>query len=253
MIAIRSLTAPNPGPFTLDGTKTWIVGSDTVIDPGPRIESHIEAIASSCPELKQIVVTHRHGDHAPAALPLSERTGARILAPAGVFDEGRAGIITGGDCITVDGGTLEVIATPGHTSEHVCLLTSDGGLFTGDTILGHGTTVILPPDGDMEAYLASLELLLDRRPARIYPGHGPVRDDAPKLIREYIDHRRLREMQILKALEAGPKTIGDLRKAIYLELAPSLEHAAELQIMAQLRPLERRGRVRRAGEQYLLS
>ena len=252
MIEIRSVTAPNPGPFTLDGTRSWIVGEDTIIDPGPRIVSHIEALVAECPSLQRILVTHRHGDHAPAALPLRESTGAGIFAPDGVFPETAVNVLRDGDRIPIGGGSIDVIATPGHTMEHVCFLTDDGSLFTGDTILGHGTTVILPPDGDMEAYLASLQRLLDLNPARIYPGHGPVREDATKLIRDYIDHRRLREIQILKALESGPKTVEELRAAIYDQIDPALHVAAEMQIVAQIAPLEKHRRVRLHAGRYQL-
>ncbi|HEX7191960.1 MAG TPA: MBL fold metallo-hydrolase, partial [Thermoanaerobaculia bacterium] len=139
---IRSITAPNPGPFTLDGTKTYLVDERVVIDPGPNVESHVEAIRAAMPALDTILITHRHADHAPAALPLKRATGARIVAPRNVLAETDE-VISGGE--VVEG--LEVIATPGHTNEHVCFLSSDGDLFTGDTILGFGTTAIFPPDG----------------------------------------------------------------------------------------------------------
>ncbi len=148
---IRSITAPNPGPFTLDGTRTYLIGESIVLDPGPAIESHIDAIRAEMPSLRTILITHRHGDHAPAAVPLKRATGARIVAPQGVLDETDV-IVSDGD--SIDG--IEVIATPGHTSEHVCYLTADGDLFTGDTILGTGTTAIFPPDGHMGDYLRSL-------------------------------------------------------------------------------------------------
>src|SRR5204862_5326918 len=129
-------------------------------------------------------ITPRHGDHAPAALPLKRRTGARIAAPRGVLDETDL-IVADGD--TVDG--LRVIATPGHTSEHVCYLTPDGDLFTGDTILGAGTTTIFPPDGNMADYLRSLRKLRAKNPRRIFPAHGPTRDDAVALIDEHTVQR----------------------------------------------------------------
>ncbi|HEX2120738.1 MAG TPA: MBL fold metallo-hydrolase, partial [Thermoanaerobaculia bacterium] len=154
---IRSITAPNPGAFTLDGTRTYLLDDDAVIDPGPAIDSHIEAIRAAMPNLRTIFITHRHGDHAPAAVPLKQATGARIVAPRGVLAE-TDHIVGDGDVV----GQLEVIATPGHTSEHVCYLTGDGDLFTGDTILGSGTTAIFPPDGHMGDYIRSLQALRAR-------------------------------------------------------------------------------------------
>lgn len=226
---IRSLTAPNPGPFTLDGTRTYLLDDSAVIDPGPAIDAHIEAILAAMPKLATIFITHRHGDHAPAALPLKARTGARIVAPPHVLAETDQ-LVHDGD--VVDG--LEVIATPGHTAEHVCYLTADGDLFSGDTILGAGTTAIFPPDGHMGDYLRSLQKLRAREPKRIHPAHGPTRDDAVALIDEYIAHRLERERQVLAALAAGDETLAEMRRRIYPDLDPRLERAAEIQLTAHL-------------------
>lgn len=233
---IRSITAPNPGPFTLDGTKTYLVDERVVIDPGPNVESHVEAIRAAMPGLETILITHRHGDHAPAAVPLKQATGARIVAPRNVLDETDE-IIAGGE--TVEG--LEVIATPGHTNEHVCFLSPEGDLFTGDTILGFGTTAIFPPDGDMGDYIASLRKLHAREPRRIFPAHGPVRDDAVALIDEYIAHRLERERQVIAALRGGARTTDELRRVIYPDLDPRLHGAAEVQIQAHLIKLRAEG------------
>jgi glyoxylase-like metal-dependent hydrolase (beta-lactamase superfamily II) len=234
---IRSLTAPNPGPFTLDGTRTYLLGDTAVLDPGPAIESHVEAILAAMPKLTTILITHRHGDHAPAAVPLKQRTGARIVAPRGVLDETDQTVVHGD---VVEG--LEVIATPGHTSEHVCYLTADGDLFTGDTILGAGTTAIFPPDGNMADYIRSLRLLRERNPRRIFPAHGPTRDDAVALIDEYIAHRLEREQQVLEAIAEGARTVEEMRERIYPDLDPRLHGAAEIQINAHLIKLREEGR-----------
>jgi glyoxylase-like metal-dependent hydrolase (beta-lactamase superfamily II) len=231
---IRSITAPNPSPFTLDGTRTYLLGEHVVIDPGPAIESHIDALLDAMPHVRTILITHRHGDHAPAAVPLKDRTGARILAPRDVLDD-----------VVVDGRlrdrqvleledhvALQVIATPGHTSEHVCFLSPDGDLFSGDTILGFGTTAIFPPDGHMGDYLRSLRILRDLAPRRIHPAHGPAREDAVALIDEYIAHRLQREQQVRDALAAGAATTAEIRERIYRDLDPSLHRAAEIQIEA---------------------
>lgn len=239
---IRSIKAPNPGPFTLDGTRTYLLGGSAIIDPGPLIDTHIEAILAAQPQLDLILITHRHADHAPAAIPLRKATGARIVAPAGVLDcEFES--VSGGETLTIDGTKVEVLATPGHTSEHVCFLTADGDLFTGDTVLGEGTTGVFPPDGNMTDYIESLRLLRSRSPRRIYPAHGRTRDDANALLDRYIAHRLERERQIVTALSAGPAGLSALRRDIYPILDERLEETAEMQIAAHLRKLEDEGRV----------
>jgi glyoxylase-like metal-dependent hydrolase (beta-lactamase superfamily II) len=244
---IRSITAPNPGPFTLDGTRTYLLNDDAVIDPGPAIGAHIEAIRAAMPELRTIFITHRHGDHAPAAVPLKEATGARIVAPRNVLDDQHVDHrVSGGEIV----GELEVIATPGHTNEHVCYLTRSGDLFTGDTILGSGTTAIFPPDGHMGDYIRSLHLLRAANPKRIYPAHGPVREDAVALIDEYIAHRMQREQQVLDAIANGASTIPEMRWVIYPELDARLHDAAEIQLSAHLIKLVEEGRVLSEGSRY---
>lgn len=241
---IRSLTAPNPGPFTYQGTRTYLIGTSTVLDPGPSIGSHIDAICAAMPDLRTILITHRHGDHAPAAVPLKARTGATIIAPRDVLDDSAVDRrVAGGEVLLIDGVSVDVIATPGHTSEHVCYLTADGDLFTGDTILGIGTTAIFPPDGNMADYLRSLHVLRERKPRRIYPAHGPDREDAAALIDEYIAHRLERERQVLEAITAGAKTLGELRARIYPTLDFRLHGAAEIQMQAHVVKLVEEGRV----------
>jgi len=247
-VNIRSITAPNPGPFTLDGTRTYLIDDTIVLDPGPDIDAHVEAIAAAMPRLRTILITHRHADHAPAALPLKLRTGARIVAPRHVLEETDE-IVAGGE--VVEG--LEVIATPGHTNEHVCYLTADGELFTGDTILGSGTTAIFPPDGHMGDYIRSLQVLRDRAPRRIHPAHGPTREDAVALINEYLTHRLARERQVLAAVGAGVETIPALRRTIYPDLDPRLQQAAEVQLLAHLIKLTEEGRVHAVDDHYLVS
>lgn len=241
---IRSILAPNPAPFTLDGTRSWLVGETLMIDPGPAIESHVDALLEAQPRVVTILLTHRHADHAPAAVEVARRSGARVIAPEGVLDD---------DVVTerlVDGATIEsagfvisAIATPGHTAEHFCFITSEGDLFTGDTILGEGTTAIFPPDGVMADYMASLRRLRALAPRAIYPGHGPVRTDAVEWIDYYIAHREERERQILAALADGPLAVAELRVRIYPELHPGLRSAAEMQLLAHARHLADRGLV----------
>jgi glyoxylase-like metal-dependent hydrolase (beta-lactamase superfamily II) len=245
---IRTLLAPNPGPFTLDGTRTYLLGQTAVIDPGPEIASHIEAIREAMPALRTILITHRHADHAPAAIPLKAATGAEIVAPRNVLGDAAVDRrIAGGESLTIEDVTLDVIATPGHTNEHVCFLTSEGDLFSGDTILGAGTTAIFPPDGHMADYFRSLQILRALRPRRILPAHGPIRDDAMALIDGYIAHRLERERQVLEAVAAGATTPRELRARIYPELDPRLHGAAEIQIEAHLIKLREEGRVAAAA------
>lgn len=251
---IRSITAPNPGPFTLEGTRSYLLGESAVLDPGPAIDSHVDAIVSAVANLETILITHRHGDHAPAAVPLKRKTGARIVAPRGALDDGDVDYrVGGGEIMAIADVEIEVIATPGHTNEHVCYLTSDGDLFTGDTILGAGTTAIFPPDGHMGDYIQSLRLLRSRNPKRIFPAHGPTRDDAVELIDEYIAHRLDRERQVLDALASGAMALEQMRRIIYPELDPRLERAAEIQITAHLIKLQEEGRIRQDGSTFRLS
>lgn len=241
---IRAITAPNPGPFTLTGTQTYLIGETTILDPGPMIESHVEALRAAMPNLRTILITHRHEDHAPAAVPLKRATGAEIIAPRNVLDDATVDRrVAGGESLTIEGTRIDVIATPGHTNEHVCFLTSDGDLFTGDTILGYGTTAIFPPDGHMGDYLRSLATLRALNPRRIYPAHGPVREDAVALIDEYIAHRLERERQIVDAVAAGATSAQELRARIYPELDERLHRAAEIQITAHLIKLREEGSI----------
>lgn len=246
---VQTLIAHNPGPYTLDGTRTYLLNDVAVVDPGPALEDHIEAILAASPSLKWIFITHRHEDHAGAVAMLHERTGAAVFAPVGAAGDLEVHHrVQSGEVFPVGDGTLEAIGTPGHTSEHVCYLSDDGALFTGDTILGEGTTTIFPPDGDMGDYLDSLRKLRDRQPERIYPGHGPVRDDAVALIEEYIAHRELRERQVVESLSEGPASVTELRRRIYPDLHPALHHAAELQMRAHLDLLVRKKVVAAEGE-----
>ncbi|HEX7707139.1 MAG TPA: MBL fold metallo-hydrolase [Thermoanaerobaculia bacterium] len=241
---VRSITAPNPGAFTLDGTRSWLLGETAVLDPGPDIESHIAALLEALPRLETILITHRHADHAPAAIPLRRMTGARVIAPAGVLDDETVSQrVSGGEEIVIEGAVVEVIATPGHTREHVCYLTDDGSLFSGDTILGFGTTAVFPPDGHMGDYMRSLELLRRRAPRRIYPAHGPTREDAVALIDEYIAHRLERERQVVEALDAGLTSVTSMRERIYPDLDSRLAAAAGIQLTAHLIKLREEGRV----------
>jgi glyoxylase-like metal-dependent hydrolase (beta-lactamase superfamily II) len=250
---IETLIAPNPGPLTLDGTRTYVIDRRIVIDPGPLVGSHTAAIVAAAPDLEAIFVTHRHADHAPGATPLRRDGAIPLYGPAGAVDP-RLLDIEVSDGTTYRFGEIELtaIATPGHTAEHFCYLTGSGELFTGDTVLGEGTTAIFPPDGNMGDYIRSLERLLALRPASIYPGHGPVRQDGVQLIESYLEHRKGRERQVTGQLSSGPATVEQIRAAIYPELDPSLHSAAAVQVEAHLLSLQQEGRARREGELWHL-
>lgn len=250
---IETILAPNPSPFTLDGTRTHIVDGQAIIDPGPAIESHIERIVAAAPRARWILITHRHADHSLAAPIVAQRTGARIAAPHGVFHPPLPDRELGdGDRFELSSITLKTIATPGHTGESVSFISSEGDLFSGDTILGQGTTTIFPPDGTMKDYLESLRKLRLLAPRRLYPGHGPNRESAVAVIDEYIEHRHLREEQILDFISKGVTTLEGLRKRIYPELDPSLSRAAETQVAAHIDHLIERKILIISGDKFTL-
>lgn len=237
-IRITTILAPNPGPFTLDGTRSYVLNGEVAIDPGPLIESHVRAILEAAPNLSDIFITHRHEDHIPAAARLKQDRSATISAPAGVLNGISDRVLRDGAISQSGSVRLEELATPGHTAEHFCFLTPGGDLFSGDTILGEGTTIV---EGHMRDYLASLKRLRQRNPRRIYPGHGPVREDAVAWIDYYIEHREQRERQILDAIRRGAQKPQKIRRLVYPDLDPRLHRAAERQIAAHLEYLQERG------------
>jgi glyoxylase-like metal-dependent hydrolase (beta-lactamase superfamily II) len=252
-LRIVRVLAPNPGPFTLEGTNTWIVGAGRalVIDPGPLDAGHIEAIRREAGEIAAILLTHHHPDHAPAAATLSALTGAAVFAFRPEAEESK---ISEGDVI--DG--LQAVHTPGHTEDHLAFFDpSSSALFTGDAVLGRGTSVIDPPEGDMATYAMSLRRMLGLRPALIYPGHGPTVASAEAKLREYIEHREQRERQVLEGLSEGPQTPEDLVRLIYEAYPAHLHQAAARSVLAHLIKLEREGRVVRlpttAGDRFELT
>jgi glyoxylase-like metal-dependent hydrolase (beta-lactamase superfamily II) len=243
---IQLIRAPNPGPMTLDGTNTWVLTDPEegalVVDPGPAIEGHIAAIVTACaPRLVMIVLTHRHLDHSESAAMLAEQAGCRVRAADPNFRVGRDGL-DGGDLITVGTLNLEVLETPGHTSDSRSLLLSgpDGvsRLITGDTVLGRGTTVITYPDGDLGGYFDSLGLLEQlvhtREVVELLPGHGPIVTDPLRWLSFYRHHRRERLDEIRAALAAGDRTPTEIVARVYAEVDRSVWPAAEQSVRAQL-------------------
>lgn len=282
---VRRVLAPNPSPYTYTGTQTWLVGAGNevaVIDPGPsgsgmsmgdpadiNGEGHVDAILRAIGDAKvtAIMCTHTHRDHSPAAGPLKAATGAPIIgcAPLVLRDDGpRADsafdpdytpdhILTDGEQISGDGWTIEAVATPGHTSNHLCYsLVDNGALFTGDHVMKWSTSVVSPPDGDMSAYMASLQKLYDRKDRIYYPAHGPAVENPRQLVRGMIGHRRQRERQIVKLLETEPHVITDMVAAMYKGLDPRLTGAAGRSVLAHLVDLQNQGRVSVVGDAWYL-
>jgi glyoxylase-like metal-dependent hydrolase (beta-lactamase superfamily II)/8-oxo-dGTP pyrophosphatase MutT (NUDIX family) len=247
-VSIVRVLAPNPSLFTLEGTNTWIVGRDpsVVIDPGPDEPGHIDAILADAAPIGAILLTHHHPDHAPGAAPLLAASGAPVFA---YRPSVRQRPLAHGQVVEAGAVRVLVSHTPGHTPDHVAFLVSgEGALFTGDAVLGRGTSVIDPPEGDMTAYLRSLREMRKLGPRRIYPGHGPVVFDAMAKLDEYLAHRAQREEQIVAALRDGTRSAAEIVPGIYGDEVPeSMFPVAARSVLAHLIKLEREGRVARVG------
>ena len=272
---VSRLLARNPGPFTFKGTGVYVVGDRdiAVIDPGPDLPEHLDALrrAIAGKRVSHILVTHTHSDHSPAARPLKEWTGAPTYAfgphGSGKVEDGGVRMEEGGDMDFVpdvrvkdgdivrgDGFTFECVYTPGHTSNHMCFaLKEEKALFTGDHIMGWSTTVVTPPDGDMAQYMASVKKLIARDDEILYPTHGaPVTDPKP-FLKAYLEHRVDRENQILACLRDGVNTIPVMVARMYADVDKRLHPAASRSVLAHLIQLVGEGRVTKAGEKYSLS
>jgi glyoxylase-like metal-dependent hydrolase (beta-lactamase superfamily II) len=234
--------APNPSPMTLDGTNTWVVaepGSDSVvvIDPGPLAEGHLHRVLTVVGDrrVRAILLTHGHPDHSAGAARFAELSGSGIVRAADPAHRLGAEGLANGDVIDVGGCELRVIAAPGHSADSVCLLlTADGALLTGDTVLGRGTTVIAG-DGNLGDYLRTLDRLQAVADVRVLlPGHGPALTDPAATLSYYIAHRAERLDQVRAALAAGAKTPAEIVAVIYTDVDKSLWPAAEWSVRAQL-------------------
>jgi glyoxylase-like metal-dependent hydrolase (beta-lactamase superfamily II) len=259
---VRRLVAPNASAMTGPGTNTYLLGEPprAVLDPGPNVPAHLEAIAREVPQLEQVFVTHTHPDHSPAARALAARTGARLVGlrpPAG--DPRQDATFTPDiepqpeQTFSGDGYVLRAIRTPGHASNHVCYLhEAQRLLFSGDHVLDGVTPVILAPDGDMAAYLDSLERLKAYAIAAIAPGHGRLLLDPLRVIDGVIAHRLARERKVLDALGAlGGGTLDELLAVVYADVPGSLHSLARFSLDAHLIKLVREGRCRREADRYL--
>jgi len=236
--------APNPSVYTLEGTNTWIVGRDpsVVIDPGPGVPSHLEEVARVAGRVAAILLTHRHEDHATGAPAFAEMTGAPVLSFAneGAMHLRDEQVLTFGDL------SLVAFHVPGHTTDSVAFLEPESlALFTGDTVLGRGTSFIDSPEGDVAAYLRSLRRLRDLGAAVIYPGHGPAVFRVREKLDEYLHHRLERERQVLSALGDDGRTAEELVPAIYADYPKEAWPLAARSVLAHLLKLEGEGRVRR--------
>ncbi|MBX2869596.1 MAG: MBL fold metallo-hydrolase [Acidiferrobacterales bacterium] len=260
---IRRIVANNPGPFTGPGTGTYIVGAGevAVIDPGPMMPEHVDAMLKGLGDehISHIIVTHTHTDHSPASRLLQQKTGAGIFA-FGPHSEKDAGALEGGvdrefqpDFIVADGEMiegqdwlLEAIHTPGHCSNHLCFaMKSADSLFCGDQLMAWATPVILPPDGSISEYIDSLERLAKRSESIYYPTHGLPIDQPQETIIAFIRHRLDRIDQVANALGGGLSTLSELREHIYHDIPSSLYAGAELSLLASLEYLEQQGKVDR--------
>lgn len=230
--------ADNPGPMTLDGTNTYVLRADAgvvVVDPGPLDETHLRRVAGSG-DVLLTVLTHGHPDHAEGARRFHELTGAPVRArdPAHCI---AAAPLGDGAVPVAHGLGVEVLHTPGHTSDSVCFVVDDGAeraVLTGDTVLGRGTTVVAHPDGALAPYLSSLRRIADLGPVTVLPGHGPVRSDAAAVAREYLAHREQRLAQVRAAVAAGATSAEEVVRRVYVDVDESLWPAAELSVRAQL-------------------
>jgi glyoxylase-like metal-dependent hydrolase (beta-lactamase superfamily II) len=265
---IRRVIARNPGPFTFTGTGTYVVGRGevAVVDPGPDLGEHFDAVrrALDGARVAEIVVTHTHNDHSPLARRLAAATGARVWgrpAPSGDAGDGLRmdeahdhdfrpdRPVADGELVAGPGWTLEAIATPGHASNHVCYaLREENALFSGDHVMGWSTTVVSPPDGDMGDYYASLDKVAGRGFATLWPTHGPPVTEVRPFLEAYKAHRLARERQILDRLAAGQHRIRDMVPVIYADVDPRLHPAAAHSVLAHLIHLVRARVVATDGE-----
>jgi glyoxylase-like metal-dependent hydrolase (beta-lactamase superfamily II) len=244
----RCVLAPNAGPMTLDGTNTWVLREpdgrrSIVIDPGPLDEGHLAAVHEAAGPVGVVLLTHRHLDHSEGAKAFAKAAGCGVRALDPAQRLGSEGLADG-DVVEVDGLEVRVVGTPGHSSDSLSfVLPAESAVLTGDTVLGRGTTVVAHPDGELGAYLGSLRRLRDLAESaevtRVWPGHGPLIDDALAAIEGYLAHRAERLEQVREALAAGATSPRDVVERVYADVDRVLWPAAELSVRAQLEYLER--------------
>lgn len=250
--------ADNPSPMTLDGTNTYVVmppgaGVALVVDPGPDEAGHLDdvqgVLSREDADVVGVVATHHHADHAAACRRWAGLWGAPVMAASPRVAGPRGRVLADGDRVDLPGLRVDVVATPGHTRDHLSLRVGTGGLLTGDHILGRGTTVVAHPDGDLSAYLDSLRRIVSLQADVLWPGHGPaLAEDPEAVIRYHLLHREHRLLQVCAALGDGPATPRELVAAIYADHDRALWQAAESTTLAALGHLARRGRIAWDGD-----
>lgn len=243
--------APNASPMTLDGTNTWVIREPgarraVVVDPGPLHEHHLDRVAEIAGPVGVVLLTHGHADHSEGARTFAERVGCDVRALDPTFVYGGEGLHDG-DVVELDGLAVRVVGTPGHTSDSLSfVLPAELAVLTGDTVLGRGTTVVAHPDGELGAYLGSLRLLRDLAEVHeldvIWPGHGPVLDEALPVLDYYLRHRAERLDQVREAVAAGAVEPSNVVRQVYADVDERLWPAAELSVRAQLEYLRRQAR-----------
>ena len=258
---IRRVVANNPGPFTFHGTGTYVLGKGKVaiVDPGPAIKEHVDALLNAVRNetVTHILITHTHSDHSPATAALKAATGATTYgygphptSPEGMAEESgdhdfRPDVtVADGDVISGQGWTVDALHTPGHISNHLCFgVREDKTLFSGDHVMGWSTSVISPPDGDMTAYMNSLRKLLPRDDRLLIPTHGAEIKEPTGFVKAYIAHREERERQILACLREGMDTIPVMVKKLYAAVDPRLHGAAARSVLAHMIHMIETGKV----------
>jgi glyoxylase-like metal-dependent hydrolase (beta-lactamase superfamily II) len=260
---IRMATAPNAGPKTLDGTHTYIVGSDPayVVDPGPDLPAYLDDLAEQLREtgtqVRAILLTHGHPDHAPGAARLAELLGAGVYGSPKIADDAVIGVelntLSSPMTFPLAEDVIEVLETPGHSEDHLAFWMREARiLLAGDTVLGRGTTLVQPPEGNMAVYMETLNRFLTMQPQLLLPGHGPVVTDPQAKLAEYIEHRRLREQQVLQVLHRESATPKQLVDQIYSDLDPTLQTLALGSVEGILQKLVSEQRVIREGDMFQL-
>ena len=250
---VTRVLAPNPGPMSLDGTNTYIVGEPgsgraVVVDPGPDDASHLAAVeavlAARGAECVAVLVTHHHIDHAEAALPWGSHFGAQVAAGSAAVAGPRGRVLEPGERLSLAGTTIGVVPTPGHTGDHLAFRLESGAVLVGDHVLGRGTSVVTHPEGDVVAYLESLRRVHDLGPSALYCGHGPeLTEDPGAVLDYYLAHRAYREQQLLDALGRGAATVDELVATVYAGYPREVWPAAAQSTRATLDKLRAEGRV----------
>ncbi|MGI8559022.1 MAG: MBL fold metallo-hydrolase [Solirubrobacteraceae bacterium] len=237
MTDFELVRAENPGPFTLSGTNSWLIGRDPafLIDPGPALPEHLDALERAIVDrggLGAMILTHDHADHAEAVRPLRRRIEAPLAAARGQVDV----LLTDGEAI----GPFTVVASPGHAPDHIALVTG-GMCFSGDAVLGEGSVFIAPAPGSMSGYLRALRRLRVLDLDTIHPGHGPLVEDPRAKLDEYIAHRLEREQALRRALDDGLRGSAELLDRVWADAVPALRPAAAVTLEAHLGKLEEEG------------